>query len=79
MKITRMHKMSTHTKLKAFFDIETSEGIVIKGFTLIQGEKSLFVGCPNTKGKDGKYYDDVLFPKNLKDDLNSMANSEYKK
>ena len=79
MKIVRLHKIESQGKLKAFIDIETSEGITIKGFTLIQGDKTLFVGAPSTKGKDGKYYDNVILPKNLKDDLNNMAKTEYKK
>lgn len=79
MKIVRMFKPEKSEKLKAFFDIETSEGITIKGFTLIQGEKNLFVGAPSSKGKDGKYYDNVILPKQLKEDLNKAAISEFKK
>ena len=44
-------------KIKAFFDLRTEEGFVIKGFKLIHGINGLFVGNPSQKGNDGEYYD----------------------
>lgn len=35
------------------------EGIVIKGFKVVEGRDSVFVSWPSQKGKDGKYYDQV--------------------
>jgi len=62
---------------KAFIDLQTEEGIIIKGFKLVQGPTGLFVGAPSEKGKDGKWYESVMIPKELKEDLNSMAQKEY--
>ena len=78
MKISRMTQyQAPNTKTKAFFDLETNEGITIKGLTLIDGPHSLFVGVPSEKGKDGKYYDKVVLPDDLKKQLNEMALAKY--
>ncbi|MBX3007663.1 MAG: septation protein SpoVG family protein [Melioribacteraceae bacterium] len=62
---------------RAFIDITTDEGIIIKGFKLIHGPTGLFVGAPSEKGKDGKWRESVVIPKELRDELNRMAVSEY--
>lgn len=47
------------SKTKAFVDLELDNTLVIKGLTLVEGKKGLFLSFPNTKGKDGKYYNYV--------------------
>ena len=59
LKIERMNK-GEWGKIKAFFDLRTDEGFVIKGFKLIHGINGLFVGNPSQKGNDGEYYDTKL-------------------
>ena len=78
MKISRMTQYeASGTKTKAFFDIETNEGITIKGLTLVEGSNGLFVSVPSDKGKDGKYYEKVLLPQDMKKQLNDMALTKY--
>ncbi|MGK9475595.1 septation protein SpoVG family protein [Melioribacter sp. OK-6-Me] len=79
MKIVRMNKVQSGGKTAAFFDIQTDEEIVIKGFRLVSGSNGLFVSAPNEKGKDGKYYDTVILPKELKRELEKLALNEYNK
>lgn len=81
MKIIRMNILqnSSNSKTAAFFDIQTDEGIVIKGFRVVSGSKGLFISAPNEKGKDGKYYETVVIPKEMKDDLQKQAIDEYNK
>jgi DNA-binding cell septation regulator SpoVG len=52
MKISRLNPFDGTSKTAAFFDIETEEGINIKGCTLVEGTNGLFVGVPSAKGKD---------------------------
>lgn len=47
------------SKTKAFVDLELDGTLVIKGLTLIEGKKGLFLSFPSVKGKDGKYYNSV--------------------
>jgi len=77
MKISRMNPFKGDSKTVAFFDVETSEGMNIKGFTLVEGANGLFASSPREKGKDDKYYDRVYLPKELKEQLTEMAISMY--
>ena len=81
MKITRMNTLENKAggKMAAFFDIQTSDEIIIKGFRLINGANGLFISSPDEKGKDGKYYESVILPKEMKSALEKIAVEEYKK
>ena len=78
MKIIRMNKISnSSSKTLAYFDIETDDGILIKGFRVVSGNNGLFVASPDEKGKDGKYYETVTLPREMKKKLEKMAIDEY--
>lgn len=81
MKISRMNPLPQNGggKLAAFFDVQTDDGIVIKGFRLINGPNGKFISPPSDKGKDGRYYDSVILPKDMKDNLQKIALDEYEK
>jgi len=79
MKISRLNPYNGTNKTRAFFDAVTEEGIELKGFTLVDGPNGLFVSSPKEKGKDGKYFDRVILPKPLKDELTTLALAEYEK
>lgn len=79
MKITRMNPFNGNGKTKAFFDVQVQEGILIKGFSLVEGQKGLFVNCLSEKGKDGKYYDKVVLSPELKKELTDLALAEFEK
>ncbi|MBI44910.1 MAG: hypothetical protein CMG66_01945 [Candidatus Marinimicrobia bacterium] len=77
MKISRMNK-GNWGKVRAFFDLTTQDGFTIKGFKLIEGINGLFVSVPSQKGSDDEYYDTVwIDSKELREQLNSLAMSEY--
>lgn len=46
-------------KVLAFVEIEFDELLVVRNLKIVNGNKGLFLAMPNTKGSDGKYYDDV--------------------
>jgi stage V sporulation protein G len=77
MKITRFSLTNGTTNTKAHFDIETSDGIILKGFQVVEGRDSLFVRAPKERGKDNQWYDRVILPEPLKSDLAEMAVNEY--
>ena len=76
MKIERMNKGSWG-KVRAFFDLTTTEGFTIKGFKIIEGINGLFVSMPSQKSNDGEYYDSVFASKELRDELNKVALDSY--
>lgn len=77
MKIARMTPYDGETKTRAFFDLETEEGITIKGFSLVNGPNGMFVSVPSDKGKDDKYYDQILIPQGLKKQVSDLALAKY--
>ena len=69
-------------KVRAFFDLSTSDGFTIKGFKIIEGINGLFVSMPSQKGKnqqgEDEYYDSVwVESKTLREDLNKLAIDAY--
>lgn len=76
MKIERMNK-GNWGKLRAFFDLRTTDGFVIKGFKIVEGINGLFVGMPSVQNKEGEYYDSVFADKDLRDELEKLAIREY--
>lgn len=47
------------SKTKAFIELVLDNTLVIKGMTLVEGSKGLFLSFPSSKGKDGKYYNSI--------------------
>ena len=76
MKIERINK-GNWGKLRAFFDLKTSDGFIIKGFKIVEGINGLFVGMPSVQNKEGEYYDSVFADKDLRDELEKLAIREY--
>ncbi|MDP2927593.1 MAG: SpoVG family protein [Candidatus Omnitrophota bacterium] len=75
--VSRIFKLDTDSKLKAFADVSFS-GIVIKGFSVVNGEKGLFVSMPRHQGKDGKWRDTVTpSTKELKQQLSEVVLEAY--
>lgn len=48
-----------NSKTKAFIELCLDETLIIKGMTLVEGSKGLFLSFPSSKGKDGKYYNSI--------------------
>ena len=76
MKISRITKGSWG-KVRAFFDLETSDGFTIKGFKIIEGINGIFVSMPSEKNKDGEYQDTIFASKQLRQEVNKIALEEY--
>ena len=75
MKIIRMNPLKSDSggKTSAFLDVQNKDGITLKGFRLVNGSNGLFLSSPDQKGKDGKYYETVILPKEMKSDLEQIA------
>jgi stage V sporulation protein G len=75
--VSRIFKLANDSKLKAFADVSFS-GMVIKGFSVVDGEKGLFVSMPRHQGKDGKWYETVTpATKELKQQLTQAVLEAY--
>ena len=77
MKIVRMTK-GEWGQVRAFFDVEVSEGITVKGFKLITKDDRLMMVTASVKKKDDSGYDQiVLLDKMQYITLNNLANDYY--
>ena len=76
MTIERMNK-GNWGKVRAFVDVRTDEGFVIKGFRLVEGSNGLFISFPSQKGNDDQYYDTVFAERELKDKLTQLVLNEF--
>ena len=76
--VSRIYRVENDSKLKAFIDLSLS-GIVVKGFSVVNGSKGLFVSMPRQQGKDGKWYNTV-YPatKELKQQVCDLVLEAYK-
>lgn len=79
MKIERINKLegSQFGKLRAFFDLKTTDGFVIKGFKIVEGINGMFVGMPSNKNKEGEYFDTIYADKELRSELEKLAMRAY--
>ena len=69
-------------KVRAFFDVVSDEGFVMKGFELIEGINGLFASMPSRKGTDDqgnhKYYDIIwVESREMREKLNKKAIEAY--
>ena len=64
-------------KIRAFFDLQTEDGFILKGFKLVEGINGLFVGFPSQKGNDDEYYDTVWADRDVKEQVNQLAIKTY--
>lgn len=64
-------------KVRAFFDLRTDEGFVIKGFKIIEGINGKFVGMPSTKNEQGEYFPTVWADEAVKSELEQLAMRAY--
>lgn len=79
MKVTRMHKTDGGGSLKAFVEIVVND-IAIKNLRIYENKnkKKLFVSMPASKGKNGKWYDDVRpITKEARQKLNDVVLKAY--
>lgn len=81
MKVIHMYKFeeNSNNKIVAYFDLQTPDGVILKGFKVVNGVKGLFVSVPSEKGKDEKYHETVILPKEMKSELEKIALEEYQK
>lgn len=57
-KVVRIHRFEGEGRTKAFVDVAIGD-FIIKGFRIVRGEKGLFLGMPQEKSKEGKWFNTV--------------------
>lgn len=71
---------SAKDNTKAFIELKLDNVLIVKGLSLVEGEKGLFLSYPSSKGKDGKYYNTVYsLDKDWREKLENVCIKKYKK
>ena len=50
---------SASSKTKAFVELKLDNVLIVKGLSLVEGKKGLFLSYPASKGKDKNYYNSI--------------------
>ena len=73
----KVYPVKSNSGMLANASIEI-EGIIIKGFKIVEGRNNDFVSWPSQKGKDGKYYDLVYaLNKDIRREVEDKILDEY--
>lgn len=59
VKITVRKYESSNSKTKAFVELKLDDVLIVKGLSLVDGKKGLFLSYPASKGKDDNYYNSI--------------------
>lgn len=77
LEVVRLYRLDGESKTKAFVDVAIGD-FIVKGLRILQGQKGLFLGMPQDKAKDGKWYN-TFYPKTkeARQDLTEVVLSAY--
>lgn len=75
----RLFESQKRSSTKAFIELKLDDTLIVKGLSLVEGKKGLFVSYPAAKGKDGKYYNSVYsLDKEWRENLENVCIRKYK-
>ena len=57
--VADIRKVNSDSKLKAYADVKVAGSLLLRGFSVFQGENGLFVAFPRRANKDGKWFETV--------------------
>lgn len=70
---------SQKSNTKAFIELKLDDTLIVKGLSLVEGKKGLFLSYPAVKGKDDKYYNSVYsIDKDWRKKLEDICIRKYK-
>ena len=79
VKVDKISKFENGGKLKAFCDLLFGDLFLVKGFSVVDGEKGMFVGMPRQQSSQGKWFN-IFMPatKEIKEYLSEVVLDAYK-
>lgn len=63
VEVVDIRKITGDGKLKAFADVKIADAVIIKGFSVMEGSRGVFVSMPRKASRDGKWFN-ILMPVN---------------
>ena len=77
VEVTDVRKMAGDGKCKAVADVKIGDGLVIKGFYVMQGKAGIFVSLPRKAAKDGRWFDILEVDETLKRAIEDKVLESY--
>lgn len=78
IKVERIYPLEGDGPTKAFCDLLILNSFVVKGLRVVQGNEGLFLGMPQEKGRDGKWYDTFRpVSKDIRKSLQDIVLEDY--
>jgi stage V sporulation protein G len=77
LKVVRLYRFEGDSKIKAFADVAIGD-FIVKGLKVLDGKNGLFLGMPQEKAKDGKWYN-AFYPatKEARQNLSEVVLTAY--
>lgn len=76
MQIIDMRRSDMEGNIKAFFKVQTDEGLVIDGFKIMNGKNGLFASMPSKKVGE-RFIETVTATREVKNELSRLALAAY--
>lgn len=77
VKVARIYRLEGNSKTRAFVDVAIGD-FLVKGLRVLKGEKGLFLGMPQEKAKDGKWYNSFYaLTKEARQNLSDLVLAAY--
>ena len=79
VKVDKIRRLETGSKVKAFCDFVFGDLFFVRGFRIVEGEKGIFLAMPQQQSKQGKYFN-IFTPatKEISEYLKEVALDAYR-
>ena len=77
VEVVNIRKMAGDGKCKAAADVRIGEGLVIRGFFMMEGKNGIFVSLPRKASKDGRWFDMIEVDDDLKRTIEDKVLEAY--
>lgn len=77
VEVSDLRLASGDGKLKAFVSVKFGGKIIIRGFSVLDGAKGVYVKLPSKVTKDGRWIDTIALDENLQKEVNIKVLEAY--
>lgn len=77
VEVADIRKMTGDGKMRAMADVRFGGGLIIKGFSVVDGKNGIFVSGPRKATKDGRWFDILDLDDALKREIEDKVLEAY--
>ena len=77
VEVADIRKLVNGGKCKAAADVRLGEGLVVRGFFVMEGRNGIFVSLPRKSNKDGQWFDMIEVDDSLKRTIEDKVLEAY--